>query len=454
MLEETDIKAALAAQGVKYIFAHYVDIHGVPKGKAVPLDRMDTMASKALFTPGALEGMGDLNPHVDDCSAVPDLERVTVLPWDTRYALVPAELHFHGEPYSHDSRHMLHQQVRAAAEMGFTINVGIEPEFYVLRKGEDGRLQPLVPSDQLNEPTVGYDVECTMLADEFLGRTADYMKELGWRIFAFGHEGGDGQYELDFDYTDALGMADRMVLFRLMIKHVARSLGCVATFMPKPFTEDFGSAGHINISLADRDTGKNLFEVPRDGKSGELGEYSELAYHFTAGVLAHGDALTAVVCPTVNSYKRFIPRAPKSGVPLWAPIYRAHGPNNRTLMCRLPGNRRCLELRVADSICNHYLGIAMTIAAGLNGVREKLDPGPMVDFNTYDHTEEELAELGVPRLPRSLPEALDAFANDDLAQQVFGKEFHETFVNYKRDEYAAYHHSISEWEHRKYLHLL
>ena len=178
------------------------------------------------------------------------------------------------------------------------------------------------------------------------------MNSLGWGVYSFDHEGGDGQYEFNFDYTDALTMADQMVLFRLMAKHVARELGCVATFMPKPFQDDFGSAAHINISLADIETGGNVFAAD-DGSP----KYSDLARHFVAGVLAHGGAISAVVSPTVNSYKRFTSKGFMDEIS-WAPIYRAWGENNRTLMCRMPVNRHCLEVRTADASVNYHLGIA------------------------------------------------------------------------------------------------
>src|SRR6185369_10741960 len=163
---------------------------------------------------------------------------------------------------------------------------------------------------------------------------------LGWDVYSFDHEGGAGQYEFDFAYADVVTTADRMVLFRLMCKAVARSLGCVASFMPKPFQSSFGSGAHFNMSLAALGTGANAFGAKDE-------PYSEVARQFTAGVLAHGDALSAVLAPTVNSYKRLLPRGLMNEIS-WAPVYREYGDNNRTLMCRLPANRRCLEVRVAD----------------------------------------------------------------------------------------------------------
>jgi len=247
-------------------------------------------------------------------------------------------------------------------------------------------------------------------------------------------------------------MADRMVLFRLMAKHVARTLGCIATFMPKPFDQNFGSGAHVNMSLADLETGDNRFEAgPGDSANGHHG-YSALAYHFTAGILRHARAITAVACPTVNSYKRLIPVGHMNSI-TWAPVYQAFGHNNRTLMCRLPMNRRCTELRIADSASNFYLVMGLALAAGLDGIRNQLDPGEPVNDDTYTVGDARLAERGVHRLPRNLGEAVDAFEADDLARATFGDEFHASYVALKRGEWDAYNLVISEWEREQYMHL-
>ena len=356
----------LAARGVRYFFGAYTDVHGVPKAKCVPIAHLkDAAGGSELYTVGALDGMGELGPNEDEVSAVPDLDEVTVLPWDGRYAVAPANLYFHGEPYSHDFRRILQNQMDAAAAMGFRMNMGVEPELYVLRDTADG-VRPWVPEDMHNAPTRGYDLETTVLADAFLEPMVGYINELGWDVYSFDHEGGDGQYEFDFGYTNALQMADRMLIFRLMAKHVARTLGCFASFMPKPFQEGFGSGAHLNVSLADTGTGRNLFDNGIAGDPGHDGDrekvYSTVAYQFTAGVLAHGAALMAVLSPTVNSYKRLMPRGLMQEIS-WAPVFQAWGYNNRTLMCRLPMNRRCLEVRTADSAVNFYLGAALVLAA-------------------------------------------------------------------------------------------
>jgi glutamine synthetase len=451
-----DLQAELAEQGVRYFFGAYTDVHGVPKAKCVPLAHLAAAAAGSeLYTVGALEGMGELGPNEDECVGIPDLGQVAVLPWDKRYALAPANLFFQGRPYSHDFRRMLQDQVAEAHAMGYAVNVGVEPEVYVLRETEDG-FTPWIPEDLANPPTRGYDLETTMLADAFLDPAVRYMDELGWEVYSFDHEGGDGQYEFDFRYTDAVTMADRMVLFRLMAKHIARSLGCFASFMPKPFQASFGSGAHLNVSLQALSSGHNAFEsdaaaadraaTPHDQA------FERVAYQFTAGVLEHARALMAVLAPTVNSYKRLMPRGLMNEIS-WAPVYQAYGYNNRTLMCRLPANRGCLEVRTADSAVNFYLATAMVIAAGLDGVRRELDPGEPVNVDTYKVSEAELAARGVARLPRTLGEALSAFESSELARRVLGEEAHASYLELKTAEWHEYNTVVGEWEQLKYLRL-
>ncbi|MCT8973918.1 glutamine synthetase family protein [Microbaculum marinisediminis] len=433
---------SLKEQGVEYVFGFYVDINGAPKSKCVPIESLASMlGGSELYTVGALEGMGELGPHEDECAGYPDLDRMIVLPWDRRFALIPSSLRLDGTRYNQDSRNLLLNVTEEAAELGFVANVGIEPEFYVVRDTEGG-WEPLVASDRINPPTCGYDIEATMLAEPFLGPMVKYMNELGWGVYSFDHEGGDGQYEFNFRYADALTMADRMTIFRLMAKHVARQNGCIATFMPKPFQDDFGSASHINISIASAKDGENLFA------SG--GAYSELAMHFVAGVLEHARAISAVVCPTVNSYKRFTSKGFMDEIS-WAPIFQAWGENNRTLMCRMPVNRHCLEVRTADSAVNYYLGIAMVLAAGLDGIKRKLTAPEPVNVDTYKLAPADLVDRGCVPLPRTLDEALDAFEESGFAREVFGEEFHATFLKHKRHESHEFRTVVTEWEIQKYL---
>ncbi len=451
-----DIKKRLVDEGVRYVFGAYLDVHGVPKSKCVPIEHFEDMVrGSELYTVGALEGMGELGPNEDECVGIPDLDALTVLPWDRRYAIAPANLYLHDAPYSHDFRRLLQRQVAEADALGYRVNMGVEPELYVLRR-EGNDWVPWVEQDTVNSPTRGYDLETTMLADPFLEPMVEHINELGWDVYSFDHEGGDGQYEFDFQYTDVLEMADRMVLFRLMAKHVARTVGGIASFMPKPTQTSFGSGAHLNISLADKDTGRNLFERGTPGQHNERiaveDGYDDIAYQFTAGVLEHAGAITALLAPTVNSYKRLLPRGLMNEIS-WAPVFRAYGHNNRTLMLRLPVNRRCLEIRIADSAANLYLGTALVLAAGLDGVRRNLKPGDPVNFDTYKTTDEDLATAGVHRLPSTLGEAVDEFEASEFARDILGPEVHASFTKLKRAEWLEYNTVVGDWERQRYLQL-
>jgi glutamine synthetase len=313
-----------------------------------------------------------------------------------------------------------------------------------------------VPEDVANVPTRGYDLETTILADPFLEPMVEHMNTLGWGVYSFDHEGGDGQYEFDFRYTDGLQMADRMVVFRLMAKHVARSLGCFASFMPKPFQSSFGSGAHLNVSLADTATGRNAFEseAAAADPAGTPTEraFTDVAYQFTAGVLEHAPALMAVLAPTVNSYKRLLPRGLMQEIS-WAPVFQAWGYNNRTLMCRLPANRRCLEVRTADSAVNFYLGTALVLAAGLDGIRRELAAPEPVNVDTYRTSEQELAARGVHRLPWTLGDAVDALERSEFAVKVLGTEVHSSYVELKKAEWREYNTVVGAWEQARYLKL-
>lgn len=446
------LKRDLQQQGVEYLYGYFVDIHGVAKSKCVPLAHLESFVKGSeTYTVGALEGMGPLGPNEDECIGVPDLSSITVLPWNKKHAVFAADLLWHGEPYSHDSRAVLKRQVEAAKSMGFNVNMGIEPEFYVLRSA-NGKLEPLISEDRLSPPTRGYDLEATIDAERFLDPMKRYIDELGWSVYSIIHEGGDGQYEINFRHSDVLTMADRMPVLRAMIKHVAKSVGCFATFMPKPYANDFGSGAHMNLSLADYATGANIFENSK--ATNKFDRYTKVAKQFTGGILNHAGAITAVACPTVNSYKRLEPFGLMRDMS-WAPIYEAYGFNNRTLMCRLPTTRHCLELRHPDSMSNTYLTAALAIAAGLEGIKNNVDPGEPVEFDTYKEDNQKiLSERGIKRLPKTLKEALDEFETNDLCKHTLGEEFHATYLKYKTGEWGAYCLSVTDWELNQYLRLI
>jgi glutamine synthetase len=445
-----EVKRELAAKGVEYCLAAYVDVHGVPKAKTVPLAYFDKMArGSELFTVGALEGLGLIGPQKDECAAMPDLATLTILPWDKRIAWFAADLWYRGEPYANCPRVMLKRQLTQAAAARQVFNLGVEAELYVFRKTGAG-YAPNVASRFLG-PTPAYDVDQTMQSLPFLEPMVRYMNELGWAVYSFDQEGGNGQYEFDFAFGDALQTCDRLIFLRFMAKQVARSIGAVATFMPKPFSNDFRSGAHFNMSLADARTTENLFD-PKVTKVGALAErygigFPDPAFHFTAGLLAHAPALSALACPTFNSYKGLISQGDMEDMS-WAPVMRCYGRNNRSAMLRLPMNRYCIENRSPDISTNFYLTAAFSLAAGREGMSARLDPGAPWNENLYELAEGRAASKDPlpPRLPRTLIEALDAFRDDPLVASALGAEFRDIYVRQKTKEWDQAFYKITDDE--------
>jgi glutamine synthetase len=251
-LELEKKQAELRAAGVRYCLGAYVDIHGKPKAKCVPIEHFThMMQGSELFTGYALDGLGQ-EPNDDEISAQPDLSRLIRLPWQKDVAWIPSDNHFRGAPYPLNTRVLLQNVLADAATLGFGFNVGIECEVYVLKE-EGGRLVVPDPTDDLGKPC--YDVRSFLRSLPFLDRMVSYMNELGWDVYSFDHEDGNGQFEFDFAYADALTMADRYVFWRQMVRHVAEELGLFATFMPKPFADKTGNGAHLNMSLYDLATG-------------------------------------------------------------------------------------------------------------------------------------------------------------------------------------------------------
>lgn len=435
---------SLRDAGVEFCLSAYVDVHGIPKAKAVPIDHFaEMMDGSELFTGAAIDGLGQ-SPSDDELSLRPDLGAITILPWQSNVAWAPGYLHLHGSPYPMCSRTVLKRQLDRAATLGFAFNLGIETEFFLVQETEHG-VAPANPRDRL--PRAAYDVAELLEALPFLRELIGYMNQLGWDVNSFDHEDANSQFEFDFSYTNALAMSDRFVLWRLMTKLVARRHGVQATFMPKPYGDRTGNGGHFNMSLADLTTGANLFEAVDDPRGADV---SKLAYHFIAGVLAHAPAICAVACPTVNSYKRLVKSGSMTGF-TWAPVFISYGSNNRTHMLRIPTGSRRVESRAVDTSCNPYLTAAMFLGAGLEGIERGLDPGDPIPLNMYEQSDEQLRELGVSTLPRTLLEAVEALDADSLAGEVLGPELKASFVGLKTREWWDYHNIVSSWEHERYL---
>ena len=359
----------LREQGVKYCLASYVDLHGIPKCKAVPLAHLGRMLrGSEMFTGAALDGVPQL-VHEDEVSAMPDPESLTILPWNREVAWFASDLHFQGAPFAACSRSILKRALAKAATLGFRFNLGIETEFCILRKTPEGGFAILSDRDALDK--AAYDVRTLLDYHPILDELVSAMNQLGWDVYSFDHEDSVGQFETDFAYADALVMADRFTFFRWMAHEIARKHGAFASFMPKLAANRTGSGAHFNMSLADLRSNQNLFEDPNDQRGCGL---SKLGYQFIGGVLRHARAICAVAAPLVNSYKRLVLKGSMSGF-TWAPVYVCYGGNNRTNMLRIPMGGGRVECRMPDIACNLYLAAAMMVAAGLEGIRDGADPG-------------------------------------------------------------------------------
>jgi glutamine synthetase len=444
-----EIRAAIAEHKIDYLLAQYVDIHGTPRCKGVPARALDLfMDGSAGFAGAAVSGLGQ-GPHDHDLIAAPDLDSFTLVPWETGVARFACDLTVDGKPWPYCARTVLKRNLETLAREGYSMMVGTEAEHFLVQRRPDGSIAPYDPAgvDTLDKPC--YDFKSLSGSMPYLRTLIQYMADLGWEPYASDHEDANAQYEINWKYADALTSADRLTFYKMMTSQVARRFGAIATFMPKPFAKLTGSGCHFHISLWDGKRTQNRFLDTGDRRGLGL---STLAYQFLAGVMAHARALTAVVAPTVNCYKRlsvgeFLTGA-TSGF-TWTPAFVSYGDNNRTQMFRVPEPGR-FESRLVSAAANPYLAMSAFIAAGLDGIRGKLDPGePNIGKNMYTLT---LAEVKAERLlPQSLPEALDAFEKDPVIQGALGPELAKEFLAVKRQEWVRYHNTVSTWEIDRYL---
>jgi glutamine synthetase len=446
--DHVELAEQLQRDGVEFAVGAYLDVAGRCKAKVVPIHELPRMlAGSERYTPRGLGGLGKMNPDEDEVVAMPDVATMRRLPWDRRFVWFAADMSFGGrEPFALCPRSILKRQLEQAADLGYRFNLGVEPEIYVFRgtPGEQGYLEPMAVSEKIR-PTPCYDVEAALDSMPFLSLMAEHLNAAGFEVFSFDSEGGDGQYEFDFEYREALVMCDQMSLFKLMARQVAKQLGLQVTFMPKPYTESWGSGAHFNMSLEDLATGENVFRQST-GSDGQA--WTPVARQFAAGILRHGRSIAAVATPTVNSYKRLTKRL-TDGTVSWAPVSLTYGYNNRSCMLRFPANRPCIEDRAVDIAVNPYLAAAFLLAAGLEGISGGLELGEPMETSAYDEGGE-----GMPQLPGTLFEAVEAFKADPLTESVFPKAFISEYVAKCEREWDAYHGTVSQWEREAYLYNL
>jgi len=435
-------KEFLRSNDIKFVLAQFVDIHGAAKAKAVPVEHLDmVLTDGAGFAGFALWGFG-MGPQGPDYMAIGDLETLSMIPWMPGYARIVCNGNVRGKPYPYCSRVALKNQLDGLAARGMTLYTGIEPEFMLLARGADGKLGPCDPTDSLEKPC--YDYKGLSRASAFLDKMVTGLRSVGIDVYQIDHEDANGQFEVNFTYADALKSADNFTFVKMAASEIARQCGMIATFMPKPFSNRTGSGAHFHISIGDAKT-KNLFHDPADRNGLAL---SPLAYHFVAGILEHARALAAICAPTVNSYKRLVVGRALSGA-TWAPAYIAYGDNNRTACVRIPGGR--IEFRLPDSGCNPYLVTAALLAAGMDGVDRKLDPGKPNNTNLYECPAAQLAQEGIKLLPQNLLEAIGELERDEVVCGALGAELSKEFITLKRMEWTEYARHVSDWETNRYV---
>lgn len=434
-------KAALARQGVHTIIAQFVDIHGTPKGKYIPLAHLeDILNDGAGFAGPSIWGTGLPRTGVrSEFYGQGDLSTLQALPWMPGYARIVCSGMVDHQPFAGCSRRVLMKQIERLNARGWTLNVGIEPEFFLVSKDEHGRPVPHA-LDNLDKPS--YDLRALARVREVLRRLEVGLTECGFDVFQIDHEDASGQYELNYHYSDALKAADRFTLFKMAAAHIAEESGLTFTLMPKPFADRPGSGLHMHLSISDAQG-----QAVMSDKSDTHG-LSSTGKQCIAGLLAHSAALAAFHAPTVNSYKRLVIGRSLSGT-TWAPAHIAWGYNNRTTVARVVAGR--IEFRMCDGSSNIYLALASTIAALLDGVERSLTPPAPVDEDVYEWGADKFDQRKISTLPQTLGEALKALVGDQLLVSALGEVFVQEYLNTKGPEWIDYCRSVSDWEYQRYL---
>ncbi len=430
-----DLASFAAERGIRYFMISYTDLFGVQRAKLVPTEAIAEMQEGGAGFAGFATWL-DLTPAHPDLFAMPDPSSVIQLPWKKEVAWVAADCVMDDEPVAQAPRVVLKRLVGEAAKQGLRVKTGVEPEFFLI-SAEGSAISD--PFDAAEKPC--YDQQALMRRYDVIAEICDYMLELGWKPYQNDHEDANGQFEMNWEYDDALNTADKHSFFKFMVKSVAEKHGLRATFMPKPFKGLTGNGCHAHISVWDLDGKVNAF-----ADAGMPFGLSAQGKTFLGGIMRHASALAAVTNPTVNSYKRINAPRTVSGA-TWAPDTVTWTGNNRTHMVRVPGPGR-FELRLPDGAVNPYLLQAIIIAAGLSGMRGNADPGPHYNIDMYrdGHTVKD-----APRLPLNLLDALREYEKDAALQEALGTEFSAAYIKMKRGEWNAYCSQFTSWEHETTL---
>ncbi len=429
----------LRSEGIHSILAQFCDIHGVARGKLVPLELLrELVDTGARFSGPSIWGTGlpRYGPRSEYYGRL-QVESLRVLPYWPGVAHGVCDGFAGGEPLTTCSRQTLKRQILALQDRGWTAWVGVEPEFFLLRRRPDGLCAVGDPGDNATKPS--YDIQSIHRSRDFLEDMRSHLVALGFDLQQIDHEDANGQFEINYRFDDALRAADRYMQFKMVAHAVAEQHGLVFSCMPKPLPDAPGSGLHFHLSVTDAQ-GRAVFA----DASGALG-LSPQGHAFAAGLLHHADALSALCAPTVNSYKRLAVSESQSGT-TWSPVWKAIGENNRTCLVRTVAGR--LEWRLPDPSCNIYAALASTLAAGLHGIDADMAPPAPCDSDLYDRHR---SGASMPqRLPRDLCGALDALQADTLLCRSVGHAFCDEFLAIKRAEWDGFAQHISTWELTRY----
>lgn len=421
--------------GVKYFMVSFTDLFGAQRAKLVPAQAISEMQEDGAGFAGFAAWL-DMTPAHPDMLAVPDPNSVIQLPWKPEVAWLASNLMMEDAPVNQGPRNVLNKLIAEAAGQGLHVKTGVEAEFFLLTP--DGS-QISDEYDTASKPC--YDQQAVMRRYDVIAEICDYMLHLGWGPYQNDHEDANGQFEMNWEFDDVLNTADKHSFFKFMTKSVAEKHGYRATFMPKPVEGLTGNGCHAHISVWDSAGRKNIFA----DSSMELG-LSAQGRHFLGGIMKHASALAAITNPTVNSYKRINAPRTTSGA-TWAPNTVTWTGNNRTHMVRVPGPGR-FELRLADGAANPYLLQAVIIAAGLDGIRSKANPGRRYDIDMYAEGHK---VRGAPKLPLNLLDALRIFDKDKALKAMLGDTFSAAYLKLKMQEWDSYMGHFSAWERENTL---
>ena len=427
----SDLESYAEQNRVKFFLFNFTDLFGVQRAKLVPASAVRGMQESGAGFAGFASWL-DMTPAHPDMFVIPDPDSVIQLPWQPEVAWVAGDPWMDGVPVAQAPRNVLKRLREILGPR--RLMTGVEPEFHLIDADASGISDP---RDIQEKPC--YDQSALMRRYGVISEICSTMEGLGWGPYQNDHEDANGQFEINWDYSECLTTADRLAFFKFMVKEIAQAHGLRATFMPKPFPAITGNGCHVHISLVEN--GRNLFFDDRD----EVG-LSPTCQHFLGGLLAHAPGLAAITNPTVNSYKRLNAPRTVSGA-TWAPNTISYGGNNRTHMVRIPDSGR-IELRLADGAANPYLLMAGIIAAGHDGMVNERDPGRRLDIDMYS---EPHRARGVKRLPLNLLDALRALKKDSVLCTALGGEFIEAYMKLRMNDWNSYALHLTEWERQHTL---